>query len=139
MALYDTLFAMMDLQVCITFLPTSEPWLQKDTVQLQQCPTPSSLRKQVLNSERGSRAFSESARCNVWALKSCRAHTWPCRIESPSLLTVAFLQWNCRAAHCTLQASQLLVTPRDFRDPNFKVNLREHEELLSVSPHPGVQ
>ena len=33
-----------------------------------------------------------------------------------------------------LQASQLLVTPRDFRDENFKVNLRETtEELLSVS------
>lgn len=33
-----------------------------------------------------------------------------------------------------MQASQLLVTPRDFRDPNFKVNLRETtEELLSVS------
>lgn len=33
-----------------------------------------------------------------------------------------------------LQASQLLVTPRDFRDENFKINLRETtEELLSVS------
>ena len=33
-----------------------------------------------------------------------------------------------------LQASQVLVTPRDFRDETFKVNLRETtEELLSVS------
>jgi hypothetical protein len=33
-----------------------------------------------------------------------------------------------------LQAAQLLVTPRDFRDENFKINLRETtEELLSVS------
>ncbi|CAL8465060.1 g4595 [Coccomyxa elongata] len=33
-----------------------------------------------------------------------------------------------------LQASQLLVTPRDFRDENFKINLRETtEELLSVA------
>ena len=57
MALYDTLFAMMDLQVCSTFLPTAEPWLQKGSVQLQQCRTPCLLRKQVLDSVRGSKCY----------------------------------------------------------------------------------
>ena len=54
MALYDTLFAMMDLQVYITFLPAPEPWLHKAAVQLQQCHTPCSLRKQVLTPLQGS-------------------------------------------------------------------------------------
>jgi hypothetical protein len=57
MALYDTLFAMMDLQVCSTFLPTAEPWLQKDAVQLQQCRTSCLLRKQILDSVRGSKCY----------------------------------------------------------------------------------